>query len=319
MMQKIIGIDLGGTSAKLAILSMDGQIETKWEVPTATYDAGVAILPNLQVSIQAKLVELGLTTADIHAIGMGVPAPVKPDGYMSLAANLGGFGGFNVAQKMSELMELPVILDNDANVAALGEMWQGGAKGAQNVIMITLGTGVGGGVIADGGIIRGFAGAGGEIGHMPVVTDNEMMFECGCGKTGCLETVSSATGIVRIAKAMLAHHNAPTTLADIQPLSAKDVFDAAKNHDVLALQVVDYFAKTLAKAMGTLSVITNPEVFVIGGGVSKAGDIIIDTVAKHYYESVFAAATNGVKIELATLGNDAGVIGAAYHAHAYKA
>ncbi|MGL6229596.1 MAG: ROK family glucokinase [Culicoidibacterales bacterium] len=318
-MAKIIGIDLGGTTAKVAILTVDGQIETKWEVPTVTEDHGAQILPNLQASIEAKLAELQLAKSEIKAIGMGVPAPVQPDGMMSMAANLGGFGGFNVAEKFSSMMELPVILDNDANVAALGEMWQGGAKGAANVVMITLGTGVGGGVIADGGIIRGFAGAGGEIGHMPVVSETDYTFTCGCGKAGCLETISSATGIVRVAKKMLQTHNAPTTLADFQPLTAKDVFDAAKNHDVLALQVVDYFAQTLAKAMGTLSVITNPEVFVIGGGVSKAGDIIIDTVAKYYYESVFAAATNGVKIELATLGNDAGVIGAAYHAHMYQA
>lgn len=317
-MQKIIGIDLGGTTAKVAILSHDGQIETKWEVPTTTEDNGAYILPNLQTSIEAKLAELQLTKADIRAIGMGVPAPVKPNGEMSVAANLGGFGGFNVAESFSAMMELPVILDNDANIAALGEMWQGGAKGAQNVVMITLGTGVGGGVIADGGIIRGFSGAGGEIGHMPVVCEADYTFACGCGKKGCLETISSATGIVRVAKQMLTTHSAPTTLADVQPLTAKAVFDAAKNHDVLALQVVDYFAQTLAKAMGTLSAVTNPEVFVIGGGVSKAGDIIIDTVAKYYYESVFAAATNGVKIELATLGNDAGVIGAAYHAHTYQ-
>ena len=318
-MKKIIGIDLGGTTAKLAILTFEGQIETKWEVPTSTAENGEAILPNLQHSIMSKLTELNLTTADIHAIGMGVPAPVKPNGEMSVAAHLGGFGGFNVAKTFGDMMNLPVILDNDANIAALGEMWQGGAKGAQNVVMVTLGTGVGGGVIADGNIIRGFNGAGGEIGHMPIVCDENFTFTCGCGKKGCLETVSSATGIVRVAKQMLAEETTPTTLDQFHPLTAKDVFDAAKNHDVLALQVVDYFGQTLAKAMGTLSAVTNPEVFVIGGGVSKAGAIIIDTVGKYYYDSVFKAATSGVKIELATLGNDAGVIGAAYHAHMYQA
>ena len=316
MKKKLIGIDLGGTTVKLAILDWEGEILHKWEIPTRIENAGENILPDIAQSINEKLAEFGYEKDEFQGVGVGVPGPVQLQvGYLPIAVNLGGFGDRNINKELGALLELPVITDNDANVAALGEMWKGSGDGADNVVFYTLGTGVGGGIVVNGQIISGFAGAGGEIGHMAIVPEtSEFCYHCNCGAQGCVETVCSATGIVRVAKHLLGKSEAPSTLRDIDNFSAKDVFDEARNGDSLALEVVDIFGKTLAKSLELLSVTVNPSIFVLGGGVSRAGEILLEAVKKHYGTNVFVSAHRGVEIRLAVLGNDAGVIGAARHA-----
>ncbi len=196
--------------------------------------------------------------------------------------------------------------DNDANVAALGEMWQGGAKGSKDVIMVTLGTGVGGGIIVDGKIVAGYNGAGGEIGHITV--NNDEIEPCNCGQYGCLEQYTSATGIVRMAKRKLAKTQDETSLRKYENITAKDIFDEAKAGDAVALLLVDEVGEILGSTLSNIACVVNPEVIVIGGGVSKAGQILIDTIKKHYQETSFKACRD-TRFELASLGNDAGIYG----------
>lgn len=317
MNKKLIGIDIGGTTVKIAFLAWNGDIITKWEIPTRTENKGEHILTDIATSIKAKIAELGLAITDFQGAGVGVPGPVQLNiGYLPIAVNLGGFGDLNINDALGALLGLPVITDNDANVAALGEMWLGSGDGSDNVVVYTLGTGVGGGIIVNGQIISGFSGAGGEVGHMPIVPEgDEFNFACNCGAHGCLETVCSATGVVRVANKLLAKNPDTTSaLRQIESLTAKDVFDAAKNDDAIALEVVDIFGRTLAKGMELLSVTVNPSVYVIGGGVSRAGDILIEAVKKHFGSNIFNPAVKNVEIKFAKLGNDAGVIGAARHA-----
>ncbi|MGL5042077.1 MAG: ROK family glucokinase [Culicoidibacterales bacterium] len=316
MKKKLIGIDIGGTTIKIAFLAWNGEIISKWEIPTDISNKGLRILNDIKESINQKIVDLSMSKTDFHAVGVGVPGPVQLNvGYLPIAVNLGGFGGFNVNDELSALLDLPVITDNDANVAALGEMWMGSGEGSDNVVFLTLGTGVGGGIITNGQIISGFSGAGGEIGHMPIIPAlDPLHVTCNCGARGCLETVCSATGIIRIAEYYLGLNVDANSLLLAHNLSAKAIFDAAKQDDPVALKVVDHFAKYLAVALELLTVIVNPEVFVIGGGVSNAGKMLLDAVTKHYGENIFLAATKNVSIVIAKLGNDAGVIGAARHA-----
>ena len=242
---------------------------------------------------------------DVEGIGVGVPGPVLEDGSVSVCVNL-GWGQVQVADELSSKTGLLVKVGNDANVAALGEMWQGGGKGYTGVVMVTLGTGVGGGIIHNGKIIPGANGAGGEIGHITVNT--EETDTCGCGRHGCLEQYASATGIVRMAKKLLAEKDAESSLRGFEPLTAKDIFDEAKKGDALALEAVEILGETLGMALSNIACVVNPQVFVIGGGVSKAGDILIDTVAKHFKEHAFASCKD-TRFALASLGNDAGMYG----------
>lgn len=314
--KRLIGIDIGGTTIKIAFLSWEGEVLAKWEIPTNTANKGASILSDIATSIHEKIAGMGLTIADFKAAGVGVPGPVQLKvGYLPIAVNLGGFGDVNINEELGKLLGIPVITDNDANVAALGEMWLGSADGSDNVVFFTLGTGVGGGIITNGQIISGFSGAGGEIGHMPIVPlDSELCFACNCGAEGCLETVCSATGVVRIAEYYLEKNSEIPTSLTKGNITAKSIFDAAKENDILALQIVDTFGRYLAQSLELLSVVINPEVFVIGGGVSQAGTILIDAIQKYYGTNIFASAVKNVNIVLAKLGNDAGVIGAARHA-----
>ena len=252
-----------------------------------------------------KLAQEGISKDEVEGIGIGVPGPVRSDGVVNTCVNL-GWGVVNVAESLGALTGLKVKVGNDANVAALGEMWQGGAKGCKDVIMVTLGTGVGGGVIVDGRIVAGFNGAGGEIGHMTVNPDE--IEACNCGQYGCLEQYASATGIVRVAKRKLAKTAEETSLRKFENLSAKDVFDEAKAGDAVALDLVDEVCGILGAALSNIACVVNPEVIVIGGGVSKAGEILIGTIQKHYIETSFHACRN-TRFALADLGNDAGMYG----------
>lgn len=299
------GVDVGGTSVKMGFFETDGKLLDKWEIRTNTNDKGKEILPDIARAIDNKLAQEGINKNDVEGVGIGVPGPVRTDGVVNICVNL-GWGVINVAEELSGMTGLKVKVGNDANVAALGEMWQGGAKGSSDVILVTLGTGVGGGIIVDGKIVAGFDGAGGEIGHITV--NNDEIEPCNCGQYGCLEQYTSATGIVRMAKRKLAKTADDTKLRSYTRLSAKDVFDEAKKGDEVALGLVDDLGEILGSALSNMACVVNPEVIVIGGGVSKAGQILIDTIQKHYVETAFHACRN-TRFELARLGNDAGIYG----------
>jgi glucokinase len=299
------GIDIGGTTIKMGLFKVDGTLLEKWEVDTRKEENGKHILDDIAKEIKDKLKEKIIHKNDVVGVGIGVPGPVTSDGTVLKCINL-GWGIFNAEETLSEMIDLPVKAGNDANVAALGEMWQGGGKGYKNVVMVTLGTGVGGGIIINGNIISGTNGAGGEIGHIKVVK-NEIE-TCGYGKTGCLEQYASATGIVKEAQKLLKSKNRPSALRDSSEITAKLIFDAAKEGDELASKLVEDLGEKLGSALATVSCICDPEVFVIGGGVSKAGMILVNAVRKYFIEKAFHACES-TKFELANLGNDAGIYG----------
>jgi len=305
MRQYGFGIDIGGTTVKMGLFKINGTLLEKWEVETRKEENGKSILADIACQIGNKIHEKGIHRNDIFGVGIGVPGPVSNDGIVLKCVNL-GWGILNVEKTLSEMIDLPVKAGNDANVAALGEMWQGGAIGYKNVVMVTLGTGVGGGIIINGNIISGANGAGGEIGHIKVVKDE--IEACGCGKTGCLEQYASATGIVRSSEKLLSKDNNPSILRNINGITAKDIFDAAKEGDMLANKLVEELGEKLGSALANISCVCDPEVFVLGGGVSKAGLILIDVIKKNYIEKAFHAC-EGTKFELAKLGNDAGIYG----------
>lgn len=306
MSKYCFGVDVGGTTVKLGLFSTEGDLLEKWEIPTVTEDGGKAILPDIARSIQKMMDEREMARDEVVGVGIGAPGPIDSEGTVYGAVNL-GWGTFSIKKELQTLLNVPVEAGNDANVAALGEMWQGGARGYENVVMVTLGTGVGGGIIVGSRILPGATGAGGEIGHMHVNDKEEIA--CNCGNHGCLEQYVSATGVVRLAKEKLAESDRPSMLRDME-VTAKDVWDAAKKADPLAMEVAEDFGWILGKALASVACVVNPEVFVIGGGVSKAGDILIDYIQKNYQKYAFTGC-RGALFTLAKLGNDAGIYGAA--------
>lgn len=303
------GLDLGGTTCKCGLFTNEGELLDKWEVPTDTSNGGVNILKNLATAVKEKMAEKNISADDVSGVGIGIPGPVSGDGVVNRCVNL-GWGVFNVEKEFSdELGGIKVKAGNDANVAALGEAWMGAAKEYSSSVMVTLGTGVGGGVIINDEIITGAAGAAGEIGHIRVNYTEEMT--CGCGNHGCLEQYCSATGIARLAKIRLAMNEDESGLRAIptENIDAKAVFDEAKKGDVVAKEVVKRACEYLAQGLQVISSVVNPEAFVIGGGVSKAGQILIDEVEYRFNQIAFHGCRN-TKIILATLGNDAGIYGA---------
>lgn len=306
MSKYCFGVDVGGTTVKLGLFTAEGDLLDKWEIPTVTEDGGKAILPDVAKSIQKKMDERGIEEEEVAGVGIGAPGPIDSEGTVYNAVNL-GWGTFSVKKELQTLLNMPVEAGNDANVAALGEVWQGGAKGYDNVVVVTLGTGVGGGIIVEGKILSGATGSGGEIGHMHVKDDETIA--CNCGNCGCLEQYVSATGVVRLANEKLAASDKPSILRGIE-VTAKDVWDAAKKGDDLAVEVAEDFGWYLGKALAAIASVSNPEVFVIGGGVSKAGSILIDYIQKNYQKYAFQGC-RGALFTLAKLGNDAGIYGAA--------
>ena len=301
------GVDIGGTTVKIGFFETTGKLVDTWEIPTRTENDGELILPDIAESIKENNEKNSITTDHIEGICMGVPGPVKDDGTVLKCVNL-GWGVFNVEKALSVICGgVKVKAGNDANVAALGEMWQGGGKGYEDVVMITLGTGVGGGIIRGGKIVAGTNGAAGEIGHMPMIDDESEC--CGCGKKGCLEQYASANGLVNVAEKYIAAHRTVETELDLNAgFTAKDVCDAAKAGDKAGLAAVEESMRLLGKAMASVSCVIDPQVFVVGGGLSKAGNIIIDTASKYYKEYAFHASRE-TEIKLATLGNAAGMYG----------
>ncbi|MBQ0064387.1 MAG: ROK family glucokinase [Firmicutes bacterium] len=305
MKQYGFGVDIGGTTVKIGLFDMGGALLEKWEIPTRTQNNGASILDDITAAVMGKMEEKGIKKEDVQGIGVGVPGPVGADGTVMGCVNL-GWGTFNVEAELYQKTGLPVKAGNDANVAALGEMWQGGGKGHQDVVMVTLGTGVGGGIVIGGKIVAGAHGAGGEIGHIHV-KDGEPE-ACGCGKHGCLEQYTSANGIVRCALRKLAKETRETTLRNFDPLTSKDIYDEAKKGDIVALELVDETCKMLGESIAVICNVVDPEVVVIGGGVSRAGTILTDGIKKYFVKNTFRAC-EGTDITLALLGNDAGMYG----------
>lgn len=304
MKKYVFGVDIGGTTVKLGLFDVEGNVLDKWEIPTRTEESGSLILPDIADSIREKMKQIDRDA--VAGVGVGAPGPIDDEGIVHRAVNL-GWGTFSIKETLEGLLNMPVMAGNDANVAALGEMWMGGGQGCRNLVVVTLGTGVGGGIIINGRMLTGATGAGGEIGHIHVEDNEEEI--CGCGNKGCLEQYSSATGITRLANRMLAESKEDSVLRGGE-VSAKTVFDAVKQKDALAIKVAEQFGKYLGDALAGISGVVNPEAIVIGGGVSKAGEILIDYIRPHYEKNVFHGSRE-VKFSLATLGNDAGIYGAA--------
>ena len=306
MKKYVFGVDVGGTTVKLGLFDPEGEVKEKWEIPTRKEDNGDHIIADIAESIKEKMSANSIDRMDVVGVGIGVPGPVKEDGTVLLAANL-GWGKRNIAMELGELLRVPVMAGNDANVAALGEMWRGGERGYKNMVAVTLGTGVGGGIIIGGKIVSGSTGAGGEIGHIHL--EDEEPAACGCGGHGCLEQYASATGVVRIAKKKLAFSDTASVLRD-KEITAKDIWDAVKEGDELAIEVAKVYGEYLGKGLAAVANVVNPDIFVIGGGVSKAGEVLIDYMKPYFEKYVFPGAKNA-KFALAVLGNDAGIYGAA--------
>ena len=308
MKKYCFGIDVGGTTVKMGLFTTEGELLDKWEIPTRKEDGGAYILNDVAASVEAKLAEKNIAKEDVAGAGIGVPGPTLDTGYVSICVNL-GWKDKNPANELSELLSIPVKAGNDANVAALGEMWKGGGEGHLDVVLLTLGTGVGGGIIINGEIAPSHRGVGGELGHITVNPDEEAT--CNCGNHGCLEQYASATGVVRIAKKLLAASKEESSLRTLETVTAKDVFDAAKAGDHLAVEAVEVLGKYLGLVVANVALTVDPDVFVIGGGVSKAGQVLIDVITKYYHKFAKIIGDNKAKVVLAKLGNDAGIYGAA--------
>ena len=300
------GIDLGGTTVKIAYFDENGTMLEKWEIPTVTTNGGAQILPDIAASIRAFIDAHNLNETTILGLGIGVPGPVNAKGVVNKCVNL-GWGVFNISEELTRLTGFPVKAGNDANVAALGEFWKGGGQGCDNMVFVTLGTGVGGGIVVEGNLLHGAHGSGAEIGHLCINTEETV--PCNCGNYGCVEQYCSATGIVRLAKLYLAANDAASPLRTVENLTCKDIFDAAKVNDEAALTILDQVYAYMGLFLGNVCSTVNPEVVVIGGGVSKAGDMLVKGVEPYFHKHVFHAAGN-VKFTIASLGNDAGAYGA---------
>ncbi len=306
MSKYVFGVDIGGTTVKLGLFDVEGNVLDKWEIPTRTEEAGSKILPDIAESIRGKIREKGMTEEEVVGVGVGAPGPVNSDGVIRMAVNL-GWGTFSIKETLENILGLPVMAGNDANVAALGEMWKGSGQGSNDLIAVTLGTGVGGGIITGGRVLTGVAGGGGEIGHIHV--EDAETESCNCGNKGCMEQYASATGITRLANRKLAESQRESILRGGE-VSAKTVFDAVKQKDALAMEVAEEFGKYLGDGLSVIAGVVNPDTIVIGGGVSKAGEVLIDYIKPHYDKNVFHGSRD-VRFVLATLGNDAGIYGAA--------
>ena len=300
------GVDLGGTTVKIAYFDEAGTILEKWEIPTVTADGGGQILPDIAAAVNGYLEKKGIARDQIVGIGIGVPGPVIGNGVVKVCDNL-GWGTVDVRGILSGLTGLPVSVGNDANVAALGESWKGGGKDCRNMVLVTLGTGVGGGIVVDGKQVCGVFGAGGEIGHMVLVPDEKEY--CNCGKRGCVEQFCSATGIVRVAKRYLAAHSDESALRNIEKLTAKDVFDAAGAGDGAAATILEQVYDYMGQFLANIGCVVDPEVFVFGGGVSRAGQPLLEGARRAFDKYVYHASAQ-VRFALAALGNDAGAYGA---------
>ena len=307
MKKYAFGVDVGGTTIKLGLFDEEGHALDKWEIPTVKDNGGASIISDIAESIRGKMKERDISEEELAGIGIGVPGAVDDSGMLvSDAVNI-GWKPFHIPEALGAYINVPIKAANDANAAAYGELWQGGGKGCHSMVAVTLGTGVGGGIIIEGRIVAGATGAGGEIGHIHIQDDE--MEKCGCGNQGCLEQYASATGIVRLARRRLSEDQKPSTLRN-RELSAKVVFDAVKTGDEVAIEIAKRFGACLGKGLAAVANVVNPEMFVIGGGVSKAGESLLDFIEPEYKKYAFPACRQA-GFALAALGNDAGIYGAA--------
>lgn len=301
------GVDIGGTTVKIGLFDGTGDLLDKWEIPTNKANNGESILQDIADSLLTRMKDKGIREEELAGIGVGAPGAVDDEGTLVGGAVNIGWKPFNIPEALNAYIKVPVKAANDANAAAFGEMWKGGGRGCQNMVAVTLGTGVGGGIIVGGNILTGATGAGGEIGHIHIEDDETE--ECGCKQKGCLEQYASATGIVRLARRRLAKDEKPSVLRG-QELSAKSVFDAVKEKDEVAVEIAEQFGEYLGKGLAAVAGVVNPEIFVIGGGVSRAGEILLFFVEPQFQKYVFRQC-RGARFVLAELGNDAGIFGAA--------
>ena len=308
MSKKVFGVDVGGTSVKLGLFESDGTLIEKWSIPTRTEEDGKYVLPDIAETIKAKIAEKNYSDDEVAGVGIGLPGPVDSDGVIKKAVNLHWDRVFNVSEELSShLGGMKVRAGNDANVAALGEAWAGSGKGYSNIVMVTLGTGIGGGIIIDGKMYSGATGSAGEIGHIHI--SDEPIDACNCGNHGCLEQFGSATGIVRLLKEELEKSSEPSIMRS-SPLTAKDMWEAVKKGDALATRVAEKFGAYLGKGLAVIASVVNPELFIIGGGVSMSGDVILPFITDNFNKYVFHACRD-VKFVRSVLGNDGGIYGAA--------
>lgn len=313
MAKKLIGIDLGGTTTKFAFIDTKGNILTKWRIPTNIAEHGSHIVPDMIKSISDQMRKDDYNAADFYGIGMGTPGAVNREkGTVVGAYNLNWDIVQPVGATISANLNLPILIDNDANSAALGEYWKGAGDKAKDVVFITLGTGVGGGVIANGKLVHGINNGAGEVGHITVVPNG---YQCTCGKRGCLEQYASATGVVHIAKDMAKKFTGHSRIKELidgdEELSSKMVFFLADNGDILANQIVDRVCSYLGLALSHIGNTLNSENIIIGGGVSNAGNTLLQPTTRYFQENAFPSVRDSTRLKLAQLGNDAGVIGAA--------
>lgn len=309
MEKYLLGIDLGGTTIKFGLIDTNGTILTQWSVPTNVSNNGESIVPDMIASIEAVLEQSKLSAANLIGAGMGCPGTVdRINGTVHHAFNLGWEAPQMVKQRFQEALGIPLFLENDANVAALGEKWRGSGNDAANLVFITLGTGVGGGVIIDHQIVAGVGGSGGEIGHFPIACQHRLT--CTCGNTNCLETLASATGIVHLAE--MYRQGTTTTLNQYENLTCEIVFQEAQLGDELAIGIIEEVAEYLGVTCSMIANLLNPEAIIIGGGVSAAKAFLLNKIAAYYQQTVFPSVRSSTKLKLATLGNEAGILGAAY-------
>ena len=311
MKKYCIGADLGGTTVKFGLFTVSGELLEKWSIPTRTENRGAHVVSDIAQSILDKMAERNIPKDDLQGVGLDVPGPVLADGTVTVCVNV-GWGTFNVREALETALGggIKVCVANDANAAALGEQWMGAGKGYKNVIMVTLGTGVGGGIIVDGRILEGAHGSGGEIGHMVMLAEDEVDVNCNCGLRGCLEQASSASRVIDYAKKLLRETDLPSSLRALDDFAAKEVCDACAAGDALATMAIDRCCTVLGRALGLLGTCIDPEIFLVGGGMAGAGDLILDRVRAVYPKYAFQAAQD-TPIALATLGNDAGIYGSA--------
>lgn len=309
MKKYVIGVDIGGRSIKFGLFTVDGELINKSNIPTRVENDGQSILPDLADHLKKIIEKFELNSENLVGIGLGFPGPILNKRIARIGANLGWKEPTHIVDYLESKLEYRFLVENDANVAALGELWKGAGAGVNNLVMVTLGTGVGGGVVIDGKIVSGSTGSGGEIGHMPFL-ENPISRNCGCSGSRCFELMTSATGLEYYASEYLFEHNEPSILRNIDDIDAKSIFDAAQNNDKLAEKIVDDYSHNLARGLAIISAIVDPEIFVIGGGVSNAGDYLLDKIEREYKKLAFPV-TRDVKLSIAKLGNDAGIYGAA--------
>lgn len=310
MAKYVFGVDIGGTTVKIGLFSSEGELISDWEIKTRKENKGGNVLSDIAQSVSEKMAEENINKEDVLGIGLTAPGPILKDGTIKGAVNI-GWGTFNIKKELEDLTGIRVEAGNDANVAALGELWKGGGMGYSDIMMVTFGTGLGGGLILDGKIHSGANGAAAEIGHIPFVEPEEEPDACGCGKRGCLEQYTCAKGAVHVAKRYLEQHpDEKCGLRDIPDFTAKDIFDLVKAGDETACVIAEKIYKNIGRGMAIISAVTDVEAFVFGGGMSKAGQMLIDGVKKYYVGYAFPACRN-TDFRLATLGNRAGIYGAA--------